>query len=560
MLKMGKLGRGAFVLLVAALAAVTVAACGGGDEGGGGGSSENAKKGGSITIAETSNPDHLDPANAYTVEAAVAHWLIYPGLVTYKHESGKTGTEPIPGVAEKLPEVSSDGKTYKFKLRSGLKYADGTPAKASDFEHTIKRSLSLEWGGLSFFEVIDGVSDYVKGKKENADIKGIDANDKTGDITIKLTEKNGQFPYILAFPSAGLVPSKTPFKEQSKEPPPGLGAYAFKKGSIQPNREFTMVKNKNFNLRGIPKGNIDTIRVKLVKSQARQAQDVIAGKLDYMLDEPSSDLLPEIRAKYKDRFKEEVSNSTYYMSMNTKEKPFNKLEVRQAANYAFDKRAAVRLFGGLLEPDCNFLPPGMQGYEKIDPCPWGDPNAAPNVEKARQLIDKAGEKGTAVTVWGDDEERSKKITEYYADVLNKIGLKAKPKIIGAETYFQTIGDKKGVNPVTMFDDWFQDFPHPADYFFLLESGSIQPTNNQNHSLVDDPQVDKLAAEIKTEPAEKVADKAKELDKLITSPQKAYILPYGHTKETTFVSERMDFQNCTVFHPVYQDDWSQFCLK
>ena len=234
--------------------------------------------------------------------------------------------------------------------------------------------------------------------------------------------------------------------------------------------------------------------------------------------------------------------------------------MRQAVNYAFDKRAAVRLFGGLLEPDCNFLPPGMIGYEKIDPCPWGDPNEAPDVEKARQLVKEADEVGTQVTVWGNDEERSTRITKYYVDVLNKIGLKAKPKIIGAETYFQTIGDLKGVNPVTMFDDWFQDFPHPADYFFLLESGSIQPTNNQNHSVVRDPEVDKLAAEIKAESPDEVEEKAKELDRLVTSPEKAYMLPYGHTKETTFVSERMDFENCTVYHPVYQDDWSQFCLK
>ena len=85
-----------------------------------------------------------------------------------------------------------------------------------------------------------------------------------------------------------------------------------------------------------------------------------------------------------------MANSTYYMSMNVEEKPFDKLKVRQAANYAFDKRAAVRLFGGLLEPDCNFLPPGMEGYEKIDPCPWGDPNEPPDVEKARQLVEEAG--------------------------------------------------------------------------------------------------------------------------------------------------------------------------
>jgi peptide/nickel transport system substrate-binding protein len=555
---MGKLGRGALALFVSVFAIVGVAACGGGDDNGGGGGS--AKKGGTLTIAETSNPDYLDPAHAYTVEAAVAHWLIYPGLLTYKHEEGKAGAELQPAAADAMPKVSKDGKTYEFTMRKGLKYSDGTVAKATDFERAIQRALSLEWGGLSFFETIKGASEYVKNKKEGAPISGIKADNNTGKITIELTEANGQFPYILAFPSAGLVPTKTSLKALDKTPPPGLGAYAFDNAAIEPNRSFALVKNKNFSdIPGIPKGNADRINVKLVKSQSRQAQDVIAGKLDWMLDEPSQDLLPEIRAKYKDRYEENTANSTYYMFFNVTKAPFSKLEVRQAANYAFDKRAAVRLFGGLLTPDCNFLPPGMQGYEKLDPCPWGDPNSAPDVEKARQLIEKSGEKGTEVTVWGDDEERSSRITQYYTDVLNKIGLKAKPKIIGAETYFATIGNKK-LNPDTGFTDWFQDFPHPADFFFLLETGSIQPTNNQNNGQVSDPEIDKMSAEVKKGQAGEVAGKAAELDKVINAQNKAWILPYGHTKDTTFVSERMDFENCTIYHPVYRDDWSQFCLK
>jgi peptide/nickel transport system substrate-binding protein len=557
---MGKLGRGALALVVAAFATAGVAACGGGDDESGGGGSGSAKEGGTLTIAETSNPDFLDPAVAYTVEAAVAHWLIYPGLLTYKHEEGKAGAELQPGAADAMPKVSNGGKTYDFTMRKGLKYSDGQTAKASDFERTIQRSLTLEWGGLSFFETIKGAAEYVKNKKEGAKISGITADNKTGKITIELTEPNGQFPYILAFPSAGLVPSNTAFKNLSKDPPPGLGAYAFDNSAIEPNRSFALIKNKNFSdIPGIPKGNADRINVKLIKNQARQAEDVISGKLDWMLDEPSQDLLPEIRAKYKDRYEENTANSTYYMFFNVTTKPFDNVKVRQAANYAFDKSAAVRLFGGLLTPDCNFLPPGMQGYQKLDPCPWGDPNAAPDIEKARQLIEESGEKGAEVTVWGDDEERSKRITEYYADVLNKIGLKAKPKIIGAETYFATIGNKK-LNPQTGFTDWFQDFPHPADFWFLLESGSIQPTNNQNNGQVADPEVDKLSAEIKRGQAADVADKSGELDKLVNSPEKAYVLPYGHTKDTTFVSERMDLENCTVYHPVYRDDWSQFCLK
>ena len=102
------------------------------------------------------------------------------------------------------------------------------------------------------------------------------------------------------------------------------------------------------------------------------------------------------------------------------------------------------------------------------------------------------------TVWGDDEERSKKITEYYTDVLNKIGLNAKPKIIGAETYFQTIGDFEGVNPVTMFDDWFQDFPPRGLFLPAGERVGSNRINNQNHSVVRDKKVDQLAEEIKAE--------------------------------------------------------------
>ena len=46
-----------------------------------------------------------------------------------------------------MPKISADGTTYELTLRKGLKYSDGTPVKASDFEHAIKRVLNLESGG-----------------------------------------------------------------------------------------------------------------------------------------------------------------------------------------------------------------------------------------------------------------------------------------------------------------------------------------------------------------------------------------------------------------------------
>ena len=217
----------------------------------------------------------------------------------------------------------------------------------------------------------------------------------------------------------------------------------------------------------------------------------------------------------------------------------------------------MRLFGGLLAPGCNFLPPGMVGYTKIDPVPVGRPERRSRPREG-SLPDQGGRRrgreghglGRRRGALQEDDR----------------GLHGRPeqdrpqgdaaRSSAAETYFATIGDRK-LNAQTGFDNWFQDFPHPADFFFLVERGSIQPTNNQNHSLVDDPKVDKLAAEIK-EPRRPrtVPTSRRSSTSTSTGPDAAYITAYGHSKDTTFVSERMDFKNCTVYHPVYRDDWSQ----
>ncbi len=157
-----------------------------------------------------------------------------------------------------------------------------------------------------------------------------------------------------------------------------------------------------------------------MKNQRRQAQDLINNKVDFMIDPPTPDQIREIKAKAADRYQEEVTNSTYYYFLNTRTAPFDNEKVRQAVGFAVDERALARIFGGLLEPSCNFLPPGMIGYTKVDPCPWGEPGTA-DLEKAKALIKEAGAEGTEVTVWGNSEDPSAPVTEYLADTLNQIG-------------------------------------------------------------------------------------------------------------------------------------------
>jgi peptide/nickel transport system substrate-binding protein len=542
------------------LTLLTLAAGCGGDDSGGGGAASSGKEGGQITLAQTSQPDYLDPALSYTVNGWEPMWLVYTPLLTYARAEGAEGSKLIPGLAQELPEVSNDGLTYRLTLRKGLEYSDGAPVKASDFEHTVQRVLNLESGGSAFFLGIEGAEDYVKNGKADADIPGIDADDHTGAITIRLTAPDGTFSNVLAMDFAGLVPGDTPFRNLTKDPPPGVGPYVITESV--PNRQFVMKRNTRFDVPGIPAGKIDTLTTKIVKSLQRQAQDVIDGRLDYMQDPPPADMKPEIKAKYSDRYDEHVTVSTFYFFMNTRTPPFDDPKVRQAVEYGVDKPALARIFAGEMQPGCSFLPPGMPGADDaldVADCPWGDPNKPPDLEKARQLITEAGADGAKVTVWGNSDDPTPLVTEAYSDMLRKIGLDAKPKIIDGGVYFQTIGNEKTA-PQTGFANWYQDFPHPKNFMFLVDGASIQPTNNQNFGNVDDREITKGIAELNKEPelTPDVVDRWKDLNRKVV--ERAWVVPFGHRKLSTFLSERMDFDNCSLFHPVYANDYSSFCLK
>jgi peptide/nickel transport system substrate-binding protein len=516
------------------------------------------KAGGTLIGNMTSSPDYMDPALSYTQEGWLMLWTAYTPLLTYKHEEGEPGSELIPGLAKAMPDISSDGKTYKLQLRDGLKYSDGTPVKASDFEHTIQRVLNLESGGSAFYLPIVGAEDYVKNGKADADIPGIVTNDKTGEITIKLTHRVGSFSNVLAMDFAGLVPSSTPFKNMTTNPPPGVGPYVVT--SSVPNREVVLKKNPDFasfNIPGIPTGKVDEVDMKIVKNQHQQVEDAIDNKVDYVNDPPPADLIREVKDKAGDRYAPYVTNSTYYVFLNTRVAPFDNEQVRQAVNYAIDKRALQRIFGGLLAPSCNFLPPGMKGYQKIDPCPYGDPTQAPDVEKAKQMIKDAGATGAQVTVWGDDEDPSKPVAEYVASVMNDIGLKATPKIVEGSVYFQTIGNQK-TKAQAGFADWFQDFPHPANFMFLINGASIQNTNNQNFGNTDDPEINKLIDDADANPdLDAVAGEYAKADRLAV--EHGYIAPYGNRELTKLVSDKIDF-NSVIAQPVYNVDLTQIAFK
>jgi peptide/nickel transport system substrate-binding protein len=558
---MSRVGKVLAVAGVTALAGFGVAACGSSDDSGSSSTTSGGagKTGGEVKIG-SAMPDAYDPVMIQTTQANEALQGVYTGLVTYKHEQGDAQNDLVPGLAEAMPTVSSDGKTYTFKLRPGIKYSDGTPVKASDFENTQKRLHLLGGPFSSFTNEIVGMDSFVKGKSMSGDIAGITSDDATGTITVKLTKADTKFLFAIALVSGAPTPAaKSPGKATNNGSIPGAGPFQL---SIQnPTRQFTLTKNPNFTpTDATPAPKVDKITV-TKGTVTKITQDIINNKLDFTTEDPAGDDLPLVKSKYGDRFRLAPNPpNTYWFFMNVTTKPFDKLAVRQAVNYAIDSNALNRIFGGRLQPTCNFLPPGYagNGYEKIDPCPYGDPAGPGNIAKAKALVQASGYAGMNVTVWSNTKDPRPAIGDYLRDLLNQIGFKAKTKILDQQVYFGTVGLKKTKAQIG-FTDWFSDFPHPADFFEPNASkAALASSPTFNFEFGSNPAVDKAIATLNSQDPKSVAADWAKVDKAMID--NADVAVYGNELSSNFFSERIDIENCNGIGPVYKTDWLQFCLK
>ena len=550
---MRRLRRIVTILAATAVTAAGVAGCGGtkSSTGAGGGA-----KGGEISVTMTSFPDYVDPQLSYTLEGWEVLWNTYTPLLTYKHQKGDPGTEVVPGLAKDMPEISADGKTYKLTLRPNMKYSDGTPIKASDFTYAIKRLFKANSGGSVFYEGIVGATDFADGKSDT--ISGIKTDDNTGEITIALENPNGTFNNVLGLMFAAPVPPTTPLdKDATNNPPPSSGPFVITKVNapntltLERNPQFKTVKDAGAS--EVTDAQVDKITVTQNKNNSAQVTGVQQNTIDFMTDPPDSDRLPEIKAKFADRFRLEDSINTYYFWMNTQKAPFNDLKVRQAINYAIDPEALNRVFGGRMNPTQQILPPGMPGYDEFKLYP------GPDLEKAKALIADANPADKDITVWTDDEPDRKRIGEYYHDLLTQLGFNATLKVISGDTYFQTIGNESTADLDTGFADWFQDFPHPDDFFRpLLNGENILPTNSNNFSRVKIPDLDAKQNELlQKQLTDDVKKQYAELDKAYM--EQAVWAPYGNEQYTTFLSNRMDFDK-SYHHLLFNQDYTSFALK
>jgi peptide/nickel transport system substrate-binding protein len=532
--------------LLAIAAALLLAACGSGSSG---------REGGVLQATFGSFPDYLDPALSHSEEGWTAIYNTYVPLLTYRHADGKAGSEVIPGLARSLPKVSDGGRTYSLRLRKGLRYSDGTPVRASDFTHAVERVFLLNSSGSPFYTDIVGAARFAETKRGG--IPGIVSDDRSGEITIHLARPRGTFLQELALPFVAPLPPDTPTEDLSADPPPATGPYEIV--SSKPGRGWSYQRNPFWakaNAKAMPElpgGHVDRIEVTVLRNPSSQVDDVESGRFDWMENPPPADRYAAIKEEYEGtQFREEPAESTYFFWMNTTEPPFDDVRVRRAVNHAVDPRALERIYAGQLVATQEILPPGMPGYERFELYPH-------DVEKAKGMIANIDPADRDITVWTDNERSQEEAGTYYASVLDEIGFETTLKVLNSDNYYSIVGNASTPDLDTGWASWFQDYPHPNDFFQpMLSEESIFPTNTSNLARIAVPSLSEKIDQLAEKPldAEVEAEYAA-LDKEFM--RLAPWAPYGTSTYPTFVSAAIDLDQ-VIYNPTFNQDLTSFRFK
>jgi peptide/nickel transport system substrate-binding protein len=431
-------------------------------------------RGGTMRLLARSAAGTLDPHINYTSQGWQMYQPIYDGLVTFRKAEGMDGFTVVADLAEAMPDVSEDGKTFTFKLRKGIKFSDGQEVGVKDVVASFQRIFKVS-GPTSgtFYAGIVGADKCLADTKSCTLEGGVVGDEAAGTITINLVKPDAEFLYKIALPHAAILPASTPAQDMGSVPIPSTGPYMI--SAFDPNKGMTVSRNPHFKQwseDAQPDGYPDVVQYDFGLSEEAAVTAIQNNEADWMFDALPSDRLAQVGTKYKDQLHIAPLSAWWYAPLNTRLAPFDNVKARQAVAYAVDRNTLVKLFGGkvLASPVCQILPPDFPGH--VDYCPYTkDPGAtwsAPDLERARQLVEESGTKGQEVTIIVEDTSVSRAIGVYLQSVLTSIGYVADVKPISSNiqfTYIQNTNNKVQMS----VSQWYKDYPAASNFLNILFS-------------------------------------------------------------------------------------------
>ena len=505
-------------------------------------------QGGTLSIGWNAEIQWLDPAFGYDVTSWPAERLIFEPLLGYDK-----GTQLVPLLADGMPTVSADGKTYTFKLHSGVNFVneDGSvlrPMTADDVADSINRVLNPNLkptpspvaGG--FFGNIVGATDVLDGKADSA--SGIKVIDPT-TIEFDLVQADSTFLNVLATPFASIVPTELAGNDGAafSAKPVGTGPFLFQ--SYAKGQGATFVRNPGYWQAGQP--YLDKIDFRTGQDDNAMLQQIETGTLDLMGDPMPSAQFTAVTTNpdYASQIFHHTLVDTDYVFMDTQQPnngPFSNVKVRQAVNYAIDKDAILQISHGAgVAANCIY-PPDMPAYDlSCNPYPR-------DVEKAKQLMQDAGfGSGFTTKFYTDTTDPDPQIGASIQQDLAAIGIQT--EIVSQEfaTFLDTI-ETPHKAPIGWVG-WFQDYPDPSDFIDPILSCATAVAGAANAALYCNESVDKLAADAKgeTDQTKRIAA-YQQIQTMIMAD--APWAPFRHQEWYTLISKRVGGFG---LHPVWLYD-------
>lgn len=472
-----------------------------------------------LRIAVTTEPPTLDWSLATDGVSFNVLTNIMEGLTQYNDR-----LEPIPAIAKRW-EFSEGGRVIIFYLRDDVKWTDGQPVTAQQFEYSWKRLLNPDTAAqyAYFLFDVENAAEYNAGKIKDADQVGVKALSPTV-LQVRLKRSVSYFPslttFIVTFPQRRDVIEKHGDRWTDPEHIVTNGPFTLD----QWHHEYKLVLQSNPSYYDAPP-TLNRIIMYVVRNPTTELTLYETGELDM------AELPPVAIPHYKTHaeYKNLPLLRGYYYGFNFTKPPFDNPRVRQALSHAIDRlQIPVILKGGQL-PTASWIPKGMFGY---------NPNIGPafDPEKARRLLAEAGYSGgkkfPPFSIAYNTDPTHRLIAQFVQAQWKKhLGLE-----VGLEDQEWKVYLKKlDIDPPPVFRlGWGADFPDPDNFMnlFISTSGNnrLQWKNERYDHLIA-----RGAAEQNPEKRQAIYDEAQilltETDSAIISlfiaAQNVLVKPYVH---------------------------------
>ncbi|NMO55231.1 ABC transporter substrate-binding protein [Actinoplanes sp. TBRC 11911] len=336
---------------------------------------DEVKEGGKLTIALSAEPDRLDPSLSRSLYSRYVFQAMCEKLYDVDAKA-----DVVPQLATALPTIAPDGKSVTIPLRSGVKFADGTPFDSAAVKTTLERNLTLPESAR---------------KSEIGPIGTIDTPDPQ---TVVVHLKTPFAPLLGALADrAGMIMSPAALQKLGTNfasAPVCVGPFKFSKRV--PQSSIDVVKDPNYY--DAAKVHLDAISWRILtdasirsanlrSGDAEVADTVSTQDVDSLRKESSITVLQSQTLGYQGI----TINVGNVDGLGTPPKPIDRpiakdAKVRQAFEYAIDRKALVdAVFNGIFTPACGPIAPAS---------PFSSPDAQKCREhdpaKAKQLLQEAG--------------------------------------------------------------------------------------------------------------------------------------------------------------------------